>query len=291
LTTAALTVPCADQCGEGALWDWRSNTLYWLDLYRPTLHRLKAAQHRAFPVAEVDLLACLLLTDVPASPRLVTRDSIGDMRLDGAIARFAAGRRLIDRDARVAINDGKAHPAGPVWLGTADTREQDPLGRLMAFRRDAPPVAVDAGFVVSNGPAFAPNGRFAYFSDSAGRRILRYPVRDDGMPAGSAEVFAEFTPKDGNPDGLTVDADGNLWAAMWDGWSVRCLDPAGREIARVTVPAQRVTSVAFGDEDLSTLYITTATAGLDEAAVARGAGGLFAARPGAKGCREPIVDI
>lgn len=291
-TTAELVVPCTDQCGEAALWDWRSNTLYWLDLYQPTLHSLSSTRsHQAYAVTGADLLACLLLPPRPGLPRLVSRDAVGDLEIMDSVARFTADKKLLERDPREAINDGKTHPAGVAWLGTADTKEQDGLGRLQVFGQGAPPAHVDSGFVVSNGPAFAPDGRLAYFSDSVARRILRYEVAENGLPAGKGECLAIFSEQDGNPDGLTVDADGHVWVAMWDGWSVRCLDKDGRELARIAVPVQRVTSVAFGGAQLHTLYITTAAIGLDEAAIKQGAGGLFAARPGAVGRREPIARL
>ena len=290
MTIAELIVPCADQCGESALWDWRSRTLYWLDLYRPTLHWLSTSrQHHVYPITGTDLLACLLLRPAAGLPCLISRDSIGSMEISGTVARFHAEKQLVDRDAREAFSDGKTHPAGVAWLGTSDTKEQEAIGQLAVFRSDAPTVFVDDKIIVSNGPAFSPDGGFAYFSDTMARKILRYRVGEDGVPTAERKVFAEFGEADGNPDGLTVDADGRIWVAMWDGGSVRCLDTEGRELTRITVPARRVTSVAFGDDDLSTLYITTAAVGLDDAAIARGAGGLFAVRPGAIGRQEPVI--
>jgi sugar lactone lactonase YvrE len=90
----------------------------------------------------------------------------------------------------------------------------------------------------------------------------------------------------GAPDGMTIDAEGNLWVALWGGFGVGCWDPAtGRMIRKVEVPAPHVSSCAFGGGDLRTLFITTARSGLTEAQLAQYplSGGLFAADTGARG--------
>jgi len=293
MISAQLLVRAADQCGESPLWDARSGRLYWLDLYRPTLHVLDPAtgRHDAYAVAGADLLACLLHDPAADLPILVSRDAIGRLAIEGARAVFRPDRRVTHADPREAFNDGKAHGSGTVWLGTADTKEELGLGRLSIFPADADAMAIDVGFVVSNGPAFAPDGSAAYFSDSVGRRILRYPVGADGRPTGLGSTLVSFDPIDGNPDGMTVDADGFLWVAMWDGWCVRRIDPKGRPTDRIMLPAQRVTSCAFGGPGLATLYITTAAIGLDDGAVAAGAGALFAAAPGVRGLAEPAARL
>ena len=91
---------------------------------------------------------------------------------------------------------------------------------------------------------------------------------------------------DGVPDGMTIDSEGMLWVAHWGGWQVVRWNPAtGEKLDAIRVPSEKVTSCAFGGEDLGDLYITTARAGVsdDEAAEQPNAGGLFRARPGVTG--------
>jgi sugar lactone lactonase YvrE len=90
----------------------------------------------------------------------------------------------------------------------------------------------------------------------------------------------------GAPDGMTIDADGNLWVAFWGKSCVRCIDPSsGRVRHSVRLPVSNVTACAFGGEKLDELYITTARESLGEQALAEqpAAGGLFRAHPGVKG--------
>jgi sugar lactone lactonase YvrE len=82
---------------------------------------------------------------------------------------------------------------------------------------------------------------------------------------------------------MTVDADGCLWVALWDGWGLQRFAPDGRLLTTVEVPAQRVTSCAFGGPALSTLYITTARTGLTDFSEQPSAGSLFAVEPGVTG--------
>lgn len=292
--TATLLVDAGDVCGEAPLWDAGRGTLFWLDLYRPTLHAFEAesGQHAAWPVAGPDLLACLVRAAGYALPLLVTRDAVGRIGTgtDGAVG-FEPLRSFGHGSAREAFNDGKTHPSGVLWLGTADTREETPLGRVAAFPPGAAPVSAAGGLVVSNGPAFSPDGAAAYISDSVGQRILRVPVGPDGLPVGPPEPFAAFDADEGNPDGLTVDEDGFVWAAMWDGWGVRRLAPDGQRDDFVALPVPRPTACAFGGPDLRTLFVTSAAFGLDGAARPPGSGGLFAFDAGVGGRIEPVARI
>lgn len=96
--------------------------------------------------------------------------------------------------------------------------------------------------------------------NSLDHNIYRYTLQGKNLT--NREVF--YTPAEGTPDGLTIDADGNLWAAIWDGGRVVQLSPEGKELAQILLPVSRPTSVAFGGADLRTLYITSASVDLSE---------------------------
>ena len=132
--------------------------------------------------------------------------------------------------------------------------------------------------MVANGPAWSPDGRTMYFSDSAGGRVWAF---DFDMPNGTLEaarVWNQFAPEDGCPDGMTTDALGRLWVAHWGGSRVSCFDAEGKIVAVIPLPVSQVTSCAFGGEDFRTLFITSARDGLSPAQIACEplAGGLFA---------------
>ena len=181
------------------------------------------------------------------------------------------------------FNDGKLDRQGRFWAGTMDDGEREDSGTLYRIDDDLSWHAMDGGYRVTNGPAFSPDGKIMYHNDSA--RQLTY-VFDlvDGQP-GERRIFLQFKEGEGYPDGMTVDSEGCLWIALWDGWCVRRYSPGGEWLETLKMPVARPTSCAFGGLDLNQLYITSASVGLDQAAreMQPNAGGLFMVTPGVRG--------
>ena len=117
---------------------------------------------------------------------------------------------------------------------------------------------------ISNAICFAPDAPVAYFTDTPTGQIMRQPLDPaNGWPKGTPEVFLDLKPRGLNPDGAVTDAAGNIWVAFWGDHTVRAFDPAGHEIHKIDLPAKQPTCPAFGGADLSDLYVTSATQGLD----------------------------
>jgi xylono-1,5-lactonase len=191
----------------------------------------------------------------------------------------------------VACNDGKVGPDGALWLCTDDLAEREPRGVLWRIAPDGTASLVDAGFVVGNGPAFAPDGRTMYLADTMARRVLAYDLVPELGEVRSRRVFATFAEDVGFPDGMTVDAAGFLWVAHWGGGRITRYDPEGTVERVVPMPVPNVTSLAFAGPELTTLFVTTAREGMTEADLARcpGAGGLFALETDVQGRVEPAM--
>jgi D-xylonolactonase len=270
--------------GEGPLWDSREQALYWLDIKGLAVHR------RDYESGEV------------RSWRTPFRiGSLARRRSGGFIGGSERGILAIDLDRNAysvlaapepdrptnRSNDGKVDRAGSFWAGTMDDAEIAATGALYRFDADLSCERIDDGYLVTNGPAFSPDGRTIYHTDSARQQIYRFDLSLDGR-VGERRLFAQFGPDEGYPDGMTVDAEGCLWVAFWDGWCVRRLAPTGKRIAEIAMPVQRPTSCAFGGPQLDTLFVTSAAIGLDSAALADQprAGGLFTVQPGATGIAE-----
>jgi len=185
------------------------------------------------------------------------------------------------------FNDGKVDRAGRFWAGTMDDEEREATGSLYRLDADFRWTCFDEGYRVTNGPAFSPDGAVMYHNDSARRVTYVLDLDDDGNASNRRE-FIRFGKDDGYPDGMTVDAEGCLWIAFWDGWCVRRLSPYGERLAELRVPVQRPTSCAFGGEALDRLFITSARKGLEGTELARQpfAGGLLAAEVGVTGIAE-----
>lgn len=186
---------------------------------------------------------------------------------------------------RVRINDGKVDSAGRIWAGTMDNGEKEPIGRLFSF--DGTVVETRAtGSVVSNGIAWSPDDRILYYADSGRGVITAYDV---DPASGALENERRFvTDEEGRSDGLTVDADGDVWSAKWEGGLVVRYGPDGAEVERIELPVRRITSCAFVGEGLRTLAVTSAISpDRDEPE----AGGVFLLDVGARGRSEPEFRI
>lgn len=267
--------------GEGPLWDADRDTMWWVDIKRARLYRhVPARDATGFLQFDRRITAVGLAPD----GRFVACGDEGFTMIDptsGAI-------QLIARPTGEAhgnrFNDGKVDLQGRFWAGTMDDAEEQASGALHCLEADGSVRRVAEGFRVPNGPAFDSTGGM-YLADSALGLVYRY-----GPGAEERTLFASFDEAQGYPDGMTCDAEDHLWIAFWDGACVRRLSPDGRIVAEVAMPVARPTSVAFGGENLATLFVTSASVGLDEAALAAQslAGGLFAFEPGVVGVAPSI---
>lgn len=270
------------ELGEGPYWRPDDDALMWVDIQRGQLHMTMVASGETISRD---------LGDVSAAYPVVGGGILtaGGNRLALHAARPGegwAGRTVAEAPARddVRFNDGAIDPAGRVWIGSMHKGEKDPAGTL--YRLDSgglTPVAM--GAIVSNGLGWSPDGSRLYYSDSGLRRVDVFDYDPATGEAFGRRVFADLRGVQGVPDGLTVDADGCVWVAMWGGGALRRFTPAGNQDAVFPVPVSQPTSCAFGGRDLDELYVTTARVGLSEEALASQpfAGRLLRFRPGPVG--------
>jgi L-arabinonolactonase len=160
-----------------------------------------------------------------------------------------------------------------------------PLGHVWVYDGETAPRILFGDILISNSIAFSPDGRLMYFADTPLKKIFVFDYDGDVGALANRRIFAEVGPEGGSPDGSTVDADGYLWNAEWGGARVVRYNPAGRVDRIVPIPCSQVTCCAFGGDDLSTLFVTSARDGLSDAALAAQphAGALFAVNAGVRG--------
>ncbi|MBT2484216.1 MULTISPECIES: SMP-30/gluconolactonase/LRE family protein [unclassified Microbacterium] len=192
-------------------------------------------------------------------------------------AREAA--RLLD-DPAVRMNDGCCDARGRLLAGSMSYESTPDAGVLLRLDADLAVSTLVPRTTVSNGIGFSPDGRRAYFNDTATQRVDVFDVVDGELRGRRA--FVKVPEEQGAPDGLTVAEDGSVWVALWGGSAVHGYDASGALIATIELPVPQVSACTFGDDDLGTLYITTSAQGLpvdhDTAA-----GSVFAVRPGVRG--------
>jgi len=173
------------------------------------------------------------------------------------------------------LNDACVDAEGHLWFGSMDDGEEVASGCLYRLTHDGSR-AMDDGYVITNGPAFSPDGRTLYHTDTLERVIYAFDRDADGTIS-SKRIFALIEDGAGYPDGPTVDSEGCLWTGLFGGWSARRYSPTGEFLMEVRFPCANVTKIAFAGKDLRTVYATTAWKGLDAKARAEQplAGGLF----------------
>ena len=144
------------------------------------------------------------------------------------------------------------------------------------------------GITVSNGLAWSPDGDVMNYADSVARTVWAWDFDGDSGTISNRRVFIDTTETGGAPDGATVDSDGRYWLTLPGAWRIIRYDPKGRADRTIKLPVSNPTCTMFGETDLRTLYITTATFGV--AADALGAqplaGGFFALNVGVQGLPE-----
>lgn len=267
--------------GEGPYWVPDDECLLWVDISEGQLHRTDVASGSTESV-KLDAVSAAF----PAAGGGILTAGGNQLTL-----RFLAGgeekqppRVVAEAPARegVRFNDGGVDPAGRVWIGSMHTDESEPLGELYRLDPDGTLTPVVRKVTISNGLGWSPDGSRLYYVDSPSRKIDMFDYDSAAGEASGRRVFADLRYADGVPDGLTVDADGCVWVAMWGGAAIRRFTPAGKPDVMLPVPVARPTSCAFGGPDLSDLYVTSASIGLSESARAAQplAGRLLRLRPG-----------
>jgi sugar lactone lactonase YvrE len=184
-------------------------------------------------------------------------------------------------DPAVRMNEGGCDPDGRFYCGSMAYDAAPGAGALHRLDPDGATTTVLRGVTISNGLAWSPDGATAYYVDTPTQSVSAFDY-DSRAGLTARRTVVRIAQQDGSPDGLTVDAAGNLWVALWGGAAVRGYSPTGDLLHVIDLPVTQVTACAFGPPDLGTLYITTSRLDIDPAAEPA-AGALFAARIGATG--------
>ena len=275
---------CRNILGEGPLWHPAENALFWVDITGKKIQRFFPASGKSEVVEVPRMVSALGLRQAGGfvcaaedgfhfwSPQGIRFESIHDPEKGKQGARF---------------NDGKADRAGRFWAGS-----MTPQGASSALYRLDPNLSVHrmvSDITISNGIGWSLDNKTMVYVDS--NRLVIYAF-DFDLKSGEISRqrdFVRFENHAGVPDGLTVDGEGFIWCALYDGWKVVRINPDGNVVDEIHMPVSRPSSVAFGGQNLDELYITSIAEGLslEENAQQPMAGDLFMVKPGVRGLPEP----
>ena len=267
--------------GEGPVWDAARQALWWVDIERCELHcfdpaanndRAWTLPHRigfAVPTTSGDLIVGTQRGLARFAPE------------SGALTPFADPESELPENR---FNDAKCDSTGRLWAGTMAVSEEPHRGSLYRVDASLNVARMLESVSISNGLAWSLDGRTLFYIDSPTRRVDAFDFDAENGTLANRRTVIEIA--DGFPDGMCIDAAGNLWVALWGGWGVACFDPrTGACLAKIEIPVEAVTSCCFGGEAWDELFITTASRDLDAAGHAQQplAGSIFAAKPGVRG--------
>ncbi|MFJ2114129.1 SMP-30/gluconolactonase/LRE family protein [Streptomyces sp. NPDC087850] len=249
----------------------------------------------------VDMLAGDLLTFAADGSGAYTRLRLGSVaaawrprRSGGIVAAVERGFALVGADGAVTVadelwqdpeirmNDGACDPAGNFYCGTMAYDTRPGAGTVYRLAPDGTTSVAHTGVTISNGLVWAPDGTFAYYVDTPTRTVARVTVDPATGRFTALEPWVTIDPADGSPDGITLDAEGGVWVALWGGSAVRRYAPDGTLDEVVEVNARQVSACAFGGEDYRRLYITTSRQDLPDGEDPA-AGAVFTVEPGVSG--------
>lgn len=265
------------ELGEGPTWDPDSGRLIWIDILGSRIHTYDPVSGRR-SVRTTHQHIGAVKPRVGGGLVLNLRDGVGLLDPDDTF-RWLHHEPVPGRRA----NDAAVAPDGSLWAGTMRYDEAPGGGTLSRVTGDGSVDVVLDDVAVSNGTGWSPDGSLMYYIDSPTRRVDVFDFADGR--AVNRRPLVEIEDGAGFPDGLTVDAEGCVWVALWEGSAVRCYTPDGELDRVIALPVPRVTACAFAGPDLTDLYITTARVGL--ASPPPLAGSVFVVPGAGKGLTQP----
>jgi sugar lactone lactonase YvrE len=279
---AELVLDAKTMLGEGSIWQPSEDKLYWVDIEGKTLHIYD-------PATKSDKVW-------PVGSRIGT---VVPVKGGGALVALQNGIHFMDtktgkltfindplKDTSLRFNDGKCDPAGRFWVGTLalDSRRRGAV--LYRFDKDKSIHRMLDSVSISNGIVWTKDKKTMYYNDTPTGTIQGFDYDDKTGGITNRRVVVRIPRGTGSPDGMTIDAEDNLWVALWGGGCVGKFDPrTGQLLQKIKVPAPNVSSCAFGGKNLEILYITTARAWVnpDKLKEFPLSGGLFEVKPGVRG--------
>ena len=217
--------------GENPLWIPSEKRLYWLDLMKPVIYRFDPATGKNSTLrADLGSYVSGMVQRQKGGWIVVREDGLS--ALDLATGRLQPLVNPEPDQPDNMLNDAKCDRQGRLWTGSLDKRETHPCGNHYVIDKKLQVTKVADSLICSNGPAFSPDGRIAYLADSNGRAIYRLAIDPATGKVGPKQPFAQTTVETGMPDGMTVDAEGYLWSARWDGGRVVRHAPDGKRRPR-----------------------------------------------------------
>lgn len=250
------------ELGEGPVWDYRKNILYWIDIigkkifiydsYKKNTISIKLNQHiGSLALCKTDKLLLALQNGF----YFFNKEKNILKKIDDPEHGLPKNR----------FNDGKCDASGRFWSGTTSSDEIDPVGSLYYLDDSLKSKKIFNKVIISNGITWSMDNKKMYYIDSPRREVYSFDYSINTAEIKNKKVLIKVPEKLGYPDGMTIDIGGDLWIAHWGSYFIcRWDSKKGKLIDKIKIPVKRVSCCTFGGGNLDELYITTAQRGFPE---------------------------
>jgi sugar lactone lactonase YvrE len=251
--------------GEGPVWNPDKQSIYWIDIVNGYIHGYEPGNERSSTIDVDSMIGSFAFCD---DGKIIAALQNGFFFIDAI-----TGAKELIRDPESHLkqnrfNDGKCDPAGRFWAGTLPLSEDHPGGSMYRVDQDLSIHKIFDNCTISNGLCWSHDHQYFYFIDTPTLRVDRFDFDAASGSIQNRTTIITIDPKDGYPDGMTIDAEGMLWIAHWGGWQVTRWNPStGQKIDDIHLPVSQVTSLCFGGQNYDTLFITSASRGLNNTAM------------------------
>ncbi len=248
--------------GEGPVWDAANHTILWIDIVGCAIHELNMKSNALRSISTPSMIGSFALCN---DGNILAAMQDGFSFID----RITSAVRPIE-DPEVALkgnrfNDGKTDPAGRFWAGSMSLSGEKGTGNLYMVNEQLQVKKKIEDVSISNGLCWSLDLRFFYYIDTPTMEVVRYDYDNQSGEISNKTTVITIPAKEGYPDGMTIDNEGMLWIAHWEGWQVARWDPStGNKIHSIHLPVSLVTSICFGGENMDEMFITSARVGLTD---------------------------
>lgn len=264
--------------GEGPVWDIKNERMLWIDILRGDIHAFYPANKR-FETFNTGTLIVSITLNKNGGLIAALQDGFASIDMEKKQIEY-----IKDPEAHLPynrFNEGKCDPMGRFWAGTMSLSEEPEAGSLYTLEKGASVSKKIEGVTISNGMAWNKDHTLFYYIDTPTFEVVAYDYNKWNGNISNKKTIIKVPKEHGYPDGMTIDSEGMLWIAHWDGWQLTRWHPnTGEQLHKISLPAAKVTSCTFGGKNLDDLYITTASKEMTEDELQKQplAGSLFVVR-------------
>lgn len=285
---AELFYESTDIVGEGPVWDSKTFSLFWIDILGKKLHRLNCKTNEKDVYDLPEYIGCFAIGEDDFLYLMLEK---GLYKFNTTNEEFTFIGKPDDHLSTHRFNDGKCDPKGRFFVASMSNDLNEGGGELVPtssmyyiddnfkFHK-----VLDKCFVIPNGLAWSKDSKKFYHIDSVTKDVKEYDYDIETGEVTNGKTIIVFKEKDGVPDGMTIDNEGMLWIAHWDGAKLSRWNPHTKErLEDIDFPCKNVTSCVFGGENFDELYVTTASIGSENDPEQMHAGSIFRIKLDVKG--------